>query len=147
MLTLEGHIKVRLNGLVSRRRKKFEVTLTEDWVLSTLQRQNFACAATRVALSFDPVLGPRSMSFDRIDGTKGYSKENCRWATPSEQQSNLKNNVVVEYNGQSFTLSQLSRHLGLHWTTLKYRISAGWPQTKWSLPTKKNRSIILSSAD
>lgn len=90
---------------------------------------------------------PKGKTLDRIDGTKGYSKENCRWATSSEQQSNLKNNVVVEYNGQSFTLSQLSRHLGLHWTTLKYRISAGWPQTKWSLPTKKNRSLILSSAD
>jgi len=99
MLTLEGHIKVRLNGLVSRRRKKFEVTLTEDWVLSTLQRQNFACAATRVALSFDPVLGPRSMSFDRIDGTKGYTPDNVMLV--SYMYNNCKNKFthddVVEF--------------------------------------------------
>lgn len=29
-------------------------------------------------------------TLDRIDGTKGYAKENCRWATPKEQAANSK---------------------------------------------------------
>lgn len=30
----------------------------------------------------------REYTLDRIDPTKGYYKENCRWATPAQQQAN-----------------------------------------------------------
>ena len=80
---------------------------------------------------------PKGKTIDRIDGNKGYSKSNCRWATAIEQQSNLKNNVIVEYFGEKFTLPQLSRKLNINPLTLKYRVSVGWPEIKWSKPTKK----------
>ena len=93
-------------------------------------------------LSFDAFLAdmgerPKGKTIDRIDGNKGYSKSNCRWATIIEQQSNLKNNVIVEYFGEKFTLPQLSRKLNINPLTLKYRVSVGWPEIKWSKPTKK----------
>lgn len=34
---------------------------------------------------------PKGMTLDRKDGTKGYSKDNCRWATPTQQARNRKN--------------------------------------------------------
>jgi len=40
---------------------------------------------------------PEGTTLDRIDGTKGYSKENCRWATSFEQAHNkrvYKNNTT-----------------------------------------------------
>jgi hypothetical protein len=32
---------------------------------------------------------PRDKTIDRIDGTKGYYKENCKWSTDIEQQRNM----------------------------------------------------------
>lgn len=40
-----------------------------------------------------------AISLDRIDNSKGYSKENCRWATLKEQGRNKTNNVIVDILG------------------------------------------------
>ena len=42
---------------------------------------------------------PQGMTLDRIDNTKGYFKENCRWATPKQQQSNRSNCMLLTHNG------------------------------------------------
>lgn len=41
-----------------------------------------------------------NLTIDRIDGTKGYYKENCRWITIQEQQKNkVKNKAFCEIVG------------------------------------------------
>jgi len=61
-------------------------------------------------------------SLDRIDGTKGYSPDNCRWATPKEQAKNRKTTVI--YNGE--TASDASRRLGGGGALVSQRMMNGW---------------------
>ena len=39
---------------------------------------------------------PHGTTLDRIDPTKGYYKDNCRWATSTEQSRNRKNVRLCE---------------------------------------------------
>jgi hypothetical protein len=64
-------------------------------------------------------------SIDRIDNSKGYSKGNCRWATNKEQCRNTRKNVIVEYNGSSMTMAELSEITGIKYRSIQYRISKG----------------------
>jgi len=67
------------------------------------------------------------MTIDRIDNTKGYSPENCRWASFETQNNNRSNNFFVEYNDQTKTLSQWAAELGLDVKLLWDRIKRqGW---------------------
>lgn len=65
-------------------------------------------------------------SVDRKDGTKGYSKENCRWATREEQFLNRSITVLVPFDGDMLTVNKLSQRTGINRNTLRARIRAGW---------------------
>lgn len=63
----------------------------------------------------------KEYSLDRIDFTKGYYKENCRWATNKEQCRNLKNNVLFEYNNEIKCVGEWCEILKLtRYKTLKF---------------------------
>ena len=53
------------------------------------------------------------LTIDRIDVDKGYSPNNCRWVTMAEQQANKRSNVFVECNGETMTLAEASRRIGI----------------------------------
>ncbi len=64
----------------------------------------------------------RQHTLDRIDGTKGYYKENCRWATRLEQAQNLKTTRKILYQGTHYSLSALARLLGISTATLHKKL-------------------------
>ena len=67
---------------------------------------------------------------DRIDNNKGYSKENCRWATRRENLLNMRNNVFVDTPLGRMTVSEAAERAGISYHTMHSRMLVGWPTDK-----------------
>lgn len=65
-------------------------------------------------------------TIERIDNTKGYSPDNCKWACMKEQQNNRENNHVIEYMSEKLTVQQLADRVGIKSNTLLCRLRRGW---------------------
>lgn len=61
-------------------------------------------------------------SIERIDNDKGYSPDNCKWATREEQHYNKRTTKLVEYNGKKMTIPEISKETGLTYETIRRRL-------------------------
>ena len=65
-------------------------------------------------------------SIERLDYSKGYSKENCIWATTETQANNRRSNVFLTLNGLTLTIAQWAERVPLSQSTLAARVRRGW---------------------
>lgn len=91
------------------------IQICEEWAYSY---QNFLLGVGRAP--------SKEHSIDRIDVNGHYEPGNCRWATRIEQQNNMRSNRIITHDGESKTLAQWCRHLGLRYGTVSTRIKRGW---------------------
>lgn len=95
--------------------------------------------------SFDNFLSdmgerPNNKTLDRINNELGYSKDNCRWATPLEQSRNSRNIHIVNINGELLCLKDAIEKYG---NASSDRIHQRMYKQKWNVlkailtPTKK----------
>ena len=65
------------------------------------------------------------LTIDRIDNSKGYNPDNCRWVTSSEQNRNYSRNHLITYNGRTQCLTDWADELGINRATLLMRLKRG----------------------
>ena len=86
---------------------------------------------------------PNGMSIDRIDNNKGYSKENCRWATNREQSRNKSNNVLLSLNGKQKTIKDWSIYLG----SKSHSLVIGRLARGWSIEESLSTRVLTNRSD
>lgn len=105
------------------------ITVCERW------RNSFQNFADDMAETYQ-----RGLQLDRIDNTKGYNKENCRWASAKTQANNTSTNTWIDTPTGKMTVKQAAEQFGIKYTTLLNRVCSGWPNDKLFIAaTHRNR--------
>ena len=109
------------------------VTISDEW----LDFQNFMNDMHEGYKEHVVIHGEKETTIDRIDSTKGYSKDNCRWATTSQQNENRKGAGIkfkaispdgIEYIDRNY--SKFAKEHGLAKGSIKSCLDGNSKQTK-----------------
>jgi len=130
-------------------------TYTPTWNIwwSMIQRDRVAegryknisvCERWQNYLNFLADMGEKpgeEYSIDRVDNNKGYSPDNCRWATVTQQARNRSSNTFFTYRGETLCIAEWAEKYNMPQSTLKNRIYR-WQDIERALttPRRKRRS-------
>lgn len=80
------------------------------------------------------------LTLDRRNNDKGYSPENCRWATRTEQTRNMRNNIILQHAGKEQCVSAWAAELNVPKQTLYSRYRKGWlTERMLTTPVRKRK--------
>ena len=91
------------------------ITICDTW------KQNFA----QFAKDMGPC--PVGMTLDRKNNNSNYEPSNCRWATPTQQANNKRNNRMIAFLGETKSITQWAKTIGLSRWIIDSRLKQGWP--------------------
>lgn len=81
-------------------------------------------------VNFFADMGPKPFpeaQIERVDNDGNYEKSNCKWATQEEQKQNTRNVRKLTYNGETLSIGEWAKKLGIDRSTLRLRLDKGWP--------------------
>lgn len=90
------------------------ITVCDEWL-----------EAERFLRDMGPKPSPKH-SLERKNNNRGYSSDNCKWATSQEQARNQRGNRLITWNGQTKLLTDWAKELGCRSNSLSTRLHRGW---------------------
>lgn len=80
----------------------------------------------------------KGLSIDRIDNSKGYSPDNCRWVERLIQQNNTRRNRYLTVDGETHSISEWARIKGISKNSIETRLRRGMSEEEAvKLPLKR----------
>ena len=92
--------------------------------------------------NFQKDMGPTyepGLTLERKDNDGPYSKENCEWATMTDQNRNHSSNVWIDTCRGRMLMQDAARIAGLTWRGMWYRVSVGKTGEELFAPAKVKR--------
>lgn len=86
---------------------------------------------------------PTGLTLDRYPNNNGnYDPTNCRWSTWEQQQNNRRDTIKIKFDGETLSVAQWARRIGISAAGLRYRLSNDWPMAMaLTFPPEMNRKI------
>lgn len=108
------------------------ITVIEEWH----DRNVFVSDMFESYLLYEEEHGLNTATIDRIDNTKGYSKDNCRWLTREAQIQNRGFNLTATIDGKYYnSIGELSKdYPDIKYHTIVFRHNRGWTDDELVLP-------------
>ena len=90
-----------------------------------------------------------NLTLDRIENDKGYSPDNCRWATYSQQNNNTSTTRFITIEGETKSLHEWARLSNVKPETIRRRLKIGITGRDlllpaWNLPITDARLIEIN---
>lgn len=136
LYTIWKHMKERCYNPNNKRFLDYggrNITVCKEWKNDFTAFRNWALQA-----GYDETAPYGICTLDRIDNSKGYSPDNCRWVNAKQQSLNRRSNCVLTYQGESKTISEWAEQLGVRYAMLRRRLNRGWSIEK-TLTTPSQR--------
>ncbi len=90
---------------------------------------------------------PEGMTLDREDNDGDYTPSNCRWSTPCGQGANKRNNHLITAAGETKTISNWARDLGVDAKAIRHRIEVmGWTPEQAVTTPKRSKPVEVMYA-
>lgn len=88
----------------------------------------------------------KDLSLERIDNDKGYSPENCKWATRQEQARNRRSNRVLVIDGVSAPVATWAEKSGVSRKVITDRLDAGWDHKRAVFTPRREDDVLAPGA-
>lgn len=77
------------------------------------------------------------LTIDRINSSKGYRKDNCRWVTMAEQSRNRKSNIFLDFGGERLCVTDFAKKYKVDRRLVYQRLESGVAIENLLLPSRK----------